>query len=877
MAVKYSPSALSTAGLAVIAILGVPLPRTAVAQSIPPAFVQGTAFSTGSRFSTLAVTLTGAVAQGDLLVGWFGQYNAPEQVQVSDNVNGTWTRAPAAQTFLDDTGDIALYYRENSQAAPGGITITVSVSSTAYLQGAVADYSGVALAGSLDQIVSARVPDGKTVDTGATAAVDAGELVFAAVLTGNSPCSVTPGSSLGVRYTARVQTSNGSSYAEDITSSAAGGQHGTATFSCAADWSAVCAVFHPYPATAPEPPSTPTGLEATSVASTRVALAWSPPSTGSVAGYTVYRDGSPIGTTRPDTTTFVDEDATPSTTYTYAVDAFDLVSDHSAPSAPLALTTPVASPEFIQGAAGSSASRISSVSFTLAEPVLAGDLLVGWFSQYNAAGQVHVSDNVNGPWTRSVSTTWSGTGDIALFYRENSAPAPSGLVVTVSASASAYLQEAFADFRGVATVGALDQAVIAQGQGTYASVGPTGPVPAGELVVAAVLTGGQPGYATPGSSQRVPYVLDVHNGSAASDLEDILSSADGPQEGSLTLGRPDNWYMVLATFVPAGASTTTTSPGSTTTTPPTTTTTSTSTTTTTTLPGTTSGVTSSANPSVSGQPVTFTATVKAKTAGAGIPTGTVTFNDGASPLGTGTLNGAGQATFVTSTLAVGAHPITASYGGDATFSGSTSSTLTQTVKKASTATVVSSSANPSLSGQAVTFTATVTAKSPGAGTPTGTVTFKDGSTILGTGTLDGSGQGTFVTSTLAVGSHSITASYGGDANFNGSTSPRLTQTVKYGTTTSVSSSLNPSVFGQSVKFTATVTANTPGTGTPSGKVTFKDGETAITNCSNLSLNKGQASCTTSSLSVGSHSITATYGGSSTFLPSTSPALTQTVN
>jgi len=878
MAVKYSPSALSTAGLAVIAILGVPLPRTAVAQSIPPAFVQGTAFSTGSRFSTLAVTLTGAVAQGDLLVGWFGQYNAPEQVQVSDNVNGTWTRAPAAQTFLDDTGDIALYYRENSQAAPGGITITVSVSSTAYLQGAVADYSGVALAGSLDQIVSARVPDGKTVDTGATAAVDAGELVFAAVLTGNSPCSVTPGSSLGVRYTARVQTSNGSSYAEDITSSAAGGQHGTATFSCAADWSAVCAVFHPYPATAPEPPSTPTGLEATSVASTRVALAWSPPSTGSVAGYTVYRDGSPIGTTRPDTTTFVDEDATPSTTYTYAVDAFDLVSDHSAPSAPLALTTPVASPEFIQGAAGSSASRISSVSFTLAEPVLAGDLLVGWFSQYNAAGQVHVSDNVNGPWTRSVSTTWSGTGDIALFYRENSAPAPSGLVVTVSASASAYLQEAFADFRGVATVGALDQAVIAQGQGTYASVGPTGPVPAGELVVAAVLTGGQPGYATPGSSQRVPYVLDVHNGSAASDLEDILSSADGPQEGSLTLGRPDNWYMVLATFVPAGASTTTTSPGSTTTTPPTTTTTSTSTTTTTTLPGTTSGVTSSANPSVSGQPVTFTATVKAKTAGAGIPTGTVTFKDGPSALGTGTLNGAGQATFVTSTLAVGAHPITASYGGDATFSGSTSSTLTETVKKAGTTTLVSSSANPSLSGQAVTFTATVTAKSPGAGIPTGTVTFKDGSSILGTGTLDSAGQAMFTTSTLAVGSHSITASYGGDANFNGSTSPRITQSVKYGTTTSVSSSLNPSVFGQSVKFTATVTANSPGSGTPTGKVTFKDGGTAITNCSNLSLNSsGLATCTTSSLSVGSHSITATYGGSSTFLPSTSPALTQTVN
>jgi len=156
----------------------------------------------------------------------------------------------------------------------------------------------------------------------------------------------------------------------------------------------------------------------------------------------------------------------------------------------------------------------------------------------------------------------------------------------------------------------------------------------------------------------------------------------------------------------------------------------------------------------------------------------VTFNDGASTLGTGTLNGSGQATFVTSTLAVGSHPITAAYGGDSTFTGSTSSTLTQTVKKAGTTTLASSLANPSVSGQAVTFTATVTAKSPGAGTPTGTVTFKNGPSTLGTGTLNSSGQATFTISTLAVGPHSITASYGGDANFSGSTSSKLTQTVK---------------------------------------------------------------------------------------------------
>src|SRR5437867_6740208 len=302
---KLLPSAHTGPRLAVIAILGVLLARPTVAQSTTPTFVQAATFSTGSRVSTVTVTLTQSVAQGDLLVGWVSQYNAPAQVQVSDNVNGAWTRAPGSLHFEDDTGDIALYYRENSQAAPSGMTITVSVSSTAYLQGTVADYSGVALAGSLDQIVTARAPDATTVDTGATAAVDAGELAFAALVTSPAPGSVTPGSSLGVPYTARAQTSNGSAFEEDITSSAAGAQQGTANLGAATDWYAVCAVFHPYPATPPVPPSTPTGLEATSVATTRVAVAWSP-STGSVAGYTVYRGGAAIGTTGPNTTTFLD-------------------------------------------------------------------------------------------------------------------------------------------------------------------------------------------------------------------------------------------------------------------------------------------------------------------------------------------------------------------------------------------------------------------------------------------------------------------------------------------------------------------------------------------------------------------------------------------
>ncbi len=91
-------------------------------------------------------------------------------------------------------------------------------------------------------------------------------------------------------------------------------------------------------------------------------------------------------------------------------------------------------------------------------------------------------------------------------------------------------------------------------------------------------------------------------------------------------------------------------------------------------------------------------------------------------------------------------------------------------------TTLGSSANPSTYGDSVTLTATV---SGSGGTPTGTVTFKDGTATLGTGTLNGSGQATFTTNKLsAVASpHSLTAVYGGDSNFNPSTSSAVSQTV----------------------------------------------------------------------------------------------------
>ena len=187
----------------------------------------------------------------------------------------------------------------------------------------------------------------------------------------------------------------------------------------------------------------------------------------------------------------------------------------------------------------------------------------------------------------------------------------------------------------------------------------------------------------------------------------------------------------------------------------------------------TTTVASALNPSVFGQSVTFTGTV---TGVAGTPTGTVTFKDGATTLGTGTLNGSGQATFATASLSGGTHAITAVYAGDGTYVGSTSTALTQTVNKADSTTALSSSADPICTGQPVTFTAIVNAVAPGAGTPTGTVTFKDGAATLGSSTLS-TGQATFTTSSLASGNHTISATYNGSTNFNSSTSPLLAQSI----------------------------------------------------------------------------------------------------
>jgi hypothetical protein len=268
-----------------------------------------------------------------------------------------------------------------------------------------------------------------------------------------------------------------------------------------------------------------------------------------------------------------------------------------------------------------------------------------------------------------------------------------------------------------------------------------------------------------------------------------------------------------------------------------------------------------------GDTVTFTATVSS---GSGAtPFGNITFYDSTTALSTVMLNGSGVATFTSSSLAIGSHMISAVYAGNTSFTTSTGqlNPNPQVVNQAISTTALATSANPLTAGQSVTFTATVVAVDSGLPLPTGTVTFKDGTGTLGTGTLNGSGQASWTGPLSTTGAHSITAAYGGDANFQLSTSSPLTQVViapGNGTTTTLTvngGSPNPIYFGfakgerQRARFVVNVTGSTD-----LDSVLLMEGNRQVGPM--LSLTGGQATYN-SQLTVGEHSIRAVYLGNNT--------------
>ncbi|MFE9007180.1 Ig-like domain repeat protein [Streptomyces sp. NPDC007875] len=291
---------------------------------------------------------------------------------------------------------------------------------------------------------------------------------------------------------------------------------------------------------------------------------------------------------------------------------------------------------------------------------------------------------------------------------------------------------------------------------------------------------------------------------------------------------------------------------------------------------TTTTVASAPDPSAVGRPVALTAAVAPVAPGAGVPTGTITFDFGdGSPIASASLTG-GAATINHAYASADGFTVTATYAGDTSYTSSTGSD-TQTVDQAATATALVSSPNPTVSGQPVTLTATVVPIAPGAGVPTGTVTFDfgDGTPTVTAPLSDGLASVGHSFTAASGGPYTVTATYNGDAGFTASTATHVQTVDRAATTTAVTSSPDPSVTGQTVTLTATVSALAPGTGTPTGTVTFDpgDGTPAIT----ATLSGGTATTThTYTGAAGSpFTVNATYNGDTIYASSTGTD-TQTV-
>ncbi len=278
---------------------------------------------------------------------------------------------------------------------------------------------------------------------------------------------------------------------------------------------------------------------------------------------------------------------------------------------------------------------------------------------------------------------------------------------------------------------------------------------------------------------------------------------------------------------------------------------------------------SSANPSTYGQNVTFTATVGASS---GTPTGSVTFYNGMTALGTEALN-SGQAQYSTSSLAPGSYSITADYLGSSNYLVSASSTLSQTVNPASNAVTFTTPA-PSSAEYGSSFTVAAS------GLGTGAITYTSDGVVC-------TNLGATYTMTAGSGTCTVTATQAADSNYaSANSSESVTAQPAVGSVSvSLTSGTNPSIYGQSITFTATITSDT---GAVKGRKTTKrprdlNGSvswSANTGCSTstVSGNPPQtATCTTTTLQAGTDTVTATYTASDSNHMTASGSVSQTVN
>jgi hypothetical protein len=285
-----------------------------------------------------------------------------------------------------------------------------------------------------------------------------------------------------------------------------------------------------------------------------------------------------------------------------------------------------------------------------------------------------------------------------------------------------------------------------------------------------------------------------------------------------------------------------------------------------------------------GDPVTLTAAVRDTggielAEGAHLPSGNVEFYDNGALVGAAPIAADRTATLSPAVRGAGSHSFIAKYAGDGDYNFSLSPTVMHTVLQASTATSLDQSAATTVYGQGFQLFGTVRPPAVGIGNPTGLVRILDGGVLEANVQVGNAGPGAFqVTSAvLPPGTHTLTATYDGDPDFETSTSQPITHVVNKADTTVVLSSptVDPSPLGGPVTLRSHVAVTSPGFAFPSGTVQFRDGAAALGSPVSVTP-QGDAELTVTTLGGGTHSITAAYSGDDRLNPSTSSPLTRTV-
>lgn len=269
---------------------------------------------------------------------------------------------------------------------------------------------------------------------------------------------------------------------------------------------------------------------------------------------------------------------------------------------------------------------------------------------------------------------------------------------------------------------------------------------------------------------------------------------------------------------------------------------------------------------LTGKAATFTAVVTSAT---GVPTGTLTFHDGAIVLGNSTLDANGKASLVTTRLSTGAHTVTATYSGDANYLPATSAGLVEMVSLAQPVLSLMAPSSVGVAGLVAQFSATLGTDGVA---PTGTLSLLDGAAVIGSNSVTATGVFRFAVSSLSVGSHQLVAKYSGDGNNAPASSTAVVFTVQQAATSTVlTTGINPLMQGQPLTLKAAVRSDSPH---PVNEVRFFDGEQAL---ASVPLGEdGTAEFVATGLSLGPHALTAVFLGDTNHAGSVSPVLPELV-